>query len=198
MTLSAEWGRMSESRDEMGCDRRGAVFSVLLAAVSLVVPVSVYYIGNGIGAGVAFPLFRYQQTYLGPSLITLFRDIDLVTSGAITGRSALVPFFWLGGVLLCCVALVFACHHVRKHSLNSRRYAGISLFAAGFAFLGGIIAQYGFSFAGSSGFAVPIGALFMCVAGWFIVAGYPGIGCDDDGDEGPAEDEALPGTSGEE
>lgn len=185
---------MSESMDgERG--KRPALVSVLLAAVSLVIPVSVYCIGNGMGAGVAFPLFRYQQTYLGPSLITLVRDIDLVTSGAITGRSAMVPFFWLGGVVLCAAAFVLACHHIRVNSEKSERFAGILLGVAGFAYMGGIIAQYGFSFAGSSGFAIPIGAVFMCVAGWFIVAGYPGICGYKERDEGPAEDDPLPGTS---
>ena len=149
--------------------------ALLLAAVSLVFPVSVYYIGGGMGAGVAFPLFRYQQTYLGASLITLWRDIDLVTSGAITGRSALVPFFWLGGFLLCCGALGCAYWYFRHQAQKCRIYSGVCLMAGAAAYLGGIIAQYGFSFAGSSGFSVPVGPVVLFIAGWFVASGFPGV-----------------------
>ncbi len=175
-----------------GPDRsRGpAILSCLLAAVSLIFPVSVYYIGGGMGAGVAFPFFRYQQTYLGASLITLWRDIDLVTSGAITGRSALVPFFWLAGVFLCCVACGFAYRYSRLHAESGRTYAGGCLMVAAVAYTGGIIAQYGFSFAGSAGFAVPVGAVFLFVAGWFVASGFPGIG------QWDADEEAVPGDEG--
>jgi hypothetical protein len=139
------------------------------------------------GAGVAFPLFRYQQTYLGASLITLWRDIDLVTSGAITGRSALVPFFWLAGVLLCCVGCGFAYRYFRLHAETSRTYAGVCLMVAAVVYTGGIIAQYGFSFVGSAGFAVPVGAVFLFVAGWFVASGFPGIA------QWDADEEAVPG-----
>ncbi|HDQ07407.1 MAG TPA: hypothetical protein ENN44_01265, partial [Methanoculleus sp.] len=131
---------MHNGADEAGNTRRPGVLPLLLAGVSLVFPVSVYYIGGGMGAGVAFPLFRYQQTYLGASLITLARDIELVTSGAIGGRSALVPFFWLAGVLLCCAACAFAYRHFRLHAQTGRRYSGFCLMGAAAAYLGGCIA----------------------------------------------------------
>lgn len=178
---------------------RGPGFlSCLLAAISLVFPVSVYYIGGGMGAGVAFPFFRYQQTYLGASLITLWRDIDLVTSGAISGRSALVPFFWLGGVLLCCAACGFAYWYFRHQAETNRTYAGVCLMAAATAYTGGIIAQYGFSFSGSAGFAVPIGAALLFVAGWFVASGFPGIAQWDADEEAAPVDEASGDVFGEE
>ena len=181
--------------DEPASSRSAAVLSLLLAAISFLFPVSVYYIGSGMGAGVTFAFCRYQQAYLGASLITLWRDIELVTSGAITGRSALVPFFWLGGILLCCAAFGFAYWHLVRPSEKRKLCSGACLMGAAVAYLGGIIAQYGFSFAGSSGFAVPIGAVFLIVAGWFVASGFPGVisGMDDEGITGEMPEEESPG-----
>ena len=65
MKPSAIWGMMEHNpADEPASSRSAAVLSLLLAAISFLFPVSVYYIGSGMGAGVTFPFFRYR-----PSLV---------------------------------------------------------------------------------------------------------------------------------
>ena len=58
--------------------------------------------------------------------------------------------------------------------------------------------RYGFSFAGSAGFTVPIGAVFIFVAGWFVASGFPGIADKDAGGAAVTADEAPAGAAGEE
>ena len=66
-----------------------------LTALIFFVPVSVYGIGSMLGAGVQFPLFRYQDTYMGTNVITIVRDLEYVLEGTISGRSALMPIVWI-------------------------------------------------------------------------------------------------------
>ena len=70
------------------------------------IPVNVFVIGDWLGTGVQWTLFRYQQSYMGNSLILVSRDIFYVMTGLISGRSAISSFFWIAGSVLFIIALI--------------------------------------------------------------------------------------------
>lgn len=81
----------------MSVTTRSLLPPALLAAV-LLLPANIYAIGNAVGAGLRFPpLFLYQDTTYGASLIPVWREISYVTSGIIGGRSALSILLWVLG-----------------------------------------------------------------------------------------------------
>ena len=80
--------------------------SLLLQCLVFLIPVNIYVIGDWLGTGVQWVLFRYQQTYLGNSLILITREITFVLSGTISGRSAISIALWAIGVLLFIIATV--------------------------------------------------------------------------------------------
>ena len=153
-----------------------------LAALIFCVPVSVYVIGSMLGAGVQFPLFRYQETYMGMNVITIFRDLQYVLEGTIAGRSALMPLFWLGGVLFGLAGFVFVAVPSRMHTMYSPHRGGICIMAAGILYLLAMIAQYGPTLSSSGGFAIPVGVPVLLAAGWLIWSGmlFPNSAEDDE------------------
>ncbi|KAF1075254.1 hypothetical protein [Methanogenium sp. MK-MG] len=161
-----------------------------LAALILCVPVSVYVVGSMLGAGVQFPLFRYQETYMGANVITIFHDLQYVLEGTITGRSALMPVFWTAGVMSGIAGLVSVAVPPRIHVLYSPRRSGICIMGAGLLYLFALIAQYGPSFSSSGGFAIPVGVPVLVVAGWLVWSGilFPGAGETDEGEPEESQD----------
>jgi hypothetical protein len=158
-----------------------------LAALIFCVPVSVYVIGSMVGAGVQFPLFRYQETYMGANVITIFRDLQYVLEGTITGRSALMPVFWVAGVVSGIVGLASVAVLPCKSRLYSPRRGGMCIMGAGLLYLVALIAQYGPSFSSSGGYAIPVGIPVLLLAGWLVWSGllFPGAGETDE--SGPEE-----------
>ncbi|WAI01624.1 hypothetical protein [Methanogenium organophilum] len=142
-----------------------------LAVLIFCVPVSIYVIGSMMGAGVQFPLFRYQETYMGANVITIIRDLQYVLEGSITGRSALMPVFWTAGVIFGSFGLFFIAIPSRIRGWYSPRRGGICIMGAGFLYLLALIAQYGPTFSSSGGFAIPVGVPVFIAAGWLVWSG---------------------------
>lgn len=149
-----------------------------LLAAALILPMNIYLVGEeGLGAGLQSPLLRYQQTYLGTSLITLADDLNYVTSGVIGGRSALSILVWVLGTGLLIAAIGYFA--VRREEDYETIRKPLALLTAGgaAAYLLSCILQYGPLFHGPAGLSVPVGVPLILAVAWYIAK----VG--DDGDE---------------
>ncbi|KLK88023.1 hypothetical protein SZ63_08240 [Methanoculleus sediminis] len=145
-----------------------SLLPALLAAVFLL-PANIYVIADGIGAGLQCSFFRYQQTYLGTSLITLVDDLGYVTSGTIGGRSALSILLWALGTALLIAAAGYLVYRRHDGTARIRRPLALLLISAAAAYLLSCVAQYGPTLYGPAGFAVPVGVpLLLGVAGYIM------------------------------
>jgi len=147
------------------------LFLVSLLALTLILPVNVYIIGDAIGAALQFSFLRYQKTYLGNGVITVLRDLDYITSGIITGRSALSILLWLCGTLLLTVAIIYLVARWREDYESFKKLLSLLVGGAGGAYLLSCIAQYGPTLHGSAGFSIPVGVpLILAVAAYILKA----------------------------
>jgi len=141
-----------------------------LLMVALILPANIYVIGKeGLGAGLQCSFFRYQQTYLGTSLITLVDDLGYVTSGTIGGRSALSILAWALGTALLLAAAGYLVYS-RDEAITAIRRPLVLLTAGGaVAYLLSCVLQYGPLLHGPAGFAIPVGVpLIFAVAGYIL------------------------------
>jgi len=148
----------------------------------ILLPANIYVIADGIGAGLRFPLFLYQDTTYGASLIPVWREIAYVTSGTIGGRSAVSILIWVLGTALLGTALLVAAiayFAVRREDDSETLRRPLALLVAGgaAAYLLSCVAQYGPTLHGPAGFAVPVGVPLILAVAWYIAK----VG--DDGDE---------------
>ena len=140
-----------------------------LLAAALLLPANIYAIGNGIGAGIRFPLFLYQDTTYGASLIPVWREISYVTSGTIGGRSAVSILLWVLGTALLIAAIVYFAARRKEDHETFRKPLALLVAGAGVAYLLSCIAQYGPTFRGLSGFCVPVGVPLIAVIAVYII-----------------------------
>ncbi|KAF5046606.1 hypothetical protein DSECCO2_469000 [anaerobic digester metagenome] len=154
-----------------------------LLAAALLLPANIYAIGGAIGAGIRFPLFLYQDTTYGASLIPVWREISYITSGTIGGRSAVSILLWVLGTALLVAAIVYFAAR-RKDCYEAVRKPLALLVAGGAAaYLLSCVAQYGPTLYGPAGFAVPVGVpLLLGVAGYIMTV-------EDDDESGYEEEE---------
>jgi len=88
----------------------------------LVIPINIYVIGDWLGAGVQWSLFRYQQTYLGSNLILINQDIQYILDGFISGKTTLSVLFWITAVIFLFLILLVSDSHQGKSGI---RHTGI-------------------------------------------------------------------------
>ena len=145
--------------------------SALFLILILIFPVNIYIIGDAIGAGLQSSFIRYQQTYLGTSVITLADDLGYVTSGIIGGRSALSILLWaLGTALLLAAAGYFIYSRYNNIAEIRKPLALLTAGGAG-AYLLSCIAQYGPTFHGPAGLSIPVGVpLIFAIAVYILKA----------------------------
>ena len=137
----------------------------LLLILFLLLPINIYIIGDGIGAGLQFAFLRYQQTYLGASFITLINDFSYVTSGIIGGRSALSILLWILGTALLLAAAGYLIYSRYNDVAGIKRPLALLTAGGAAAYLFSCIAQYGPTLYGPAGFSIPIGVpLIFAVA----------------------------------
>ncbi|MDI9633649.1 MAG: hypothetical protein QFX32_06285 [Methanolinea sp.] len=149
----------------------------LLPLVLLAVPLHLYVIGDWLGTGVQWALFRYQETAYGPSLITVASDFGYIGTGLISGKTALSFLLWdAGGLLLSGAALLSLLPALGGRPAWTRP-AGFAVAAAGVLFTASCIVQYGPLLSGPAGISLPLGLPLVFSVAWLMVRG------EDEGDE---------------
>lgn len=159
-----------------------SLLPALLAAI-LLLPANIYAIGGAVGAGLRFPLFLYQDTTYGASLIPVWREISYVTSGLIGGRSAVSILLWVFGTALLVAAIAYFAVRREDDSETFRKPLALLVSGGAVAYLLSCVAQYGPTLYGPAGFAVPVGVpLLLGVAGYILKV-------EDDDESGYEEEE---------
>jgi hypothetical protein len=152
------------------------------------VPLNIYDIGDNLATGVQWALFRYQQSYLGNSLITLQRDLSYVLDGILKGTSAYSTLIWFLGAILLVAALLLLVFATIQSDARPVKPAGLLTITGGILFLAAMLVQYGPALHSDHGFSLPIGVPLIIVTGGWLACGKF---CDTDketGNEGDAED----------
>jgi len=132
------------------------------------VPLNIYVIGDWIGTGVQWALFRYQDTSYGASFITLDREIWYITSGLITGKSAVSISLWVAGAVLLVISFIALAVFVAERMDEHIQIPGLMVIVSGILLLLSSIVQYGPLLFGPAGFSVPVGIPLVWVVGWLI------------------------------
>jgi hypothetical protein len=159
--------------------------SLILQCLVFLIPINMYVIGDWLGTGVQWALFRYQQTYLGDSLILVTRYVTFVLNGTISGRSAISLILWAVGVLLFIIAtiLVILANSGKDPSLVKK--ASLITIAGGIIIAISIPVQYGILLTSQSGFAIPVGIpVILIIGGWM----YSSMNDSDERDNEPVEE----------
>lgn len=146
-------------------DRR---IPLLAALVLLLVPLDIYVIGERVGTGVQWVLFRYQDSSYGTSLITVARETEYVTSGIIAGKSAVSLSLWIAGATLLLAACIALAVLIAEHMDDRVHLSGLAVIASGFLFIASCMVQYGPFLSGPAGFSVPVGIPLVWAVGWWI------------------------------
>jgi len=155
----------------------------LLSLALLLVPLNLYVIGDWLGTGVQWALFRYQETFYGPSLITLASDTGYVSSGLIAGKTAVSFILWDAGAVILVASFIVILLAVAEGEERGIRYTGIAVAASGILLAASCIVQYGPLFAGPAGFSVPIGIPLVFAVAWVLFTGEWSEGDDHEREE---------------
>ena len=139
-----------------------------LQALPLIIPVNIYVIGDWLGTGVQWAFFRFQQTYMGTSIIPVTQDISLVLSGILHGKTGASLIVWGFGAALLFVALGIVLYAISvADDTRSLRYAPELTILAGILFLASCILQYGITLSSEAGFAIPVGVPLIIITGYW-------------------------------
>jgi hypothetical protein len=153
---------------------KGQITNLLLILSGLFIPVNIYVIGNWMGAGVQFALFRVQWATRW-SYISLFRDIQFVANGTLSGKTAAGILFWAGSatVLAFAAFLYIFQKEIRVsgrdlYKASFYKAIGLSILGSAVLFLLSMVAQYGPLFHGPPGFVIPVGLPVMFYSGYYF------------------------------
>jgi hypothetical protein len=141
---------------------------LILQCLVFLIPINIYVIGDWLGTGVQWALLRYQQTYLGTSLILVTKDITYVLTGVISGRSGISYILWAAGVLLFIIATIMVILANINEESTLIWKAALFTITGGFLLALSIIMQYGILFSSQSGFAIPVGIPIILIIGWWM------------------------------
>jgi hypothetical protein len=130
------------------------------------VPLNFFIIAGGMGAGVQWSLFRYQDTYLGAGFIPVTRDLYYLASGIISGKSAVSGLLLISSSIVLVIALLLV-------MANQTRLPGILTITAGILALSSSVIQYGFMLNGFAGICIPFGSLLLLLYGLLLTRVQP-------------------------
>lgn len=130
------------------------------------IPVNIYVIGNSLGAGVQWILFRYQQTYLGNSLIFFYKDLEYVQLGMHSWKSAVSVEISFIATLCLVVATLILIAAMMKRTVSWGKAAAVITVFSGLLFLVADVIQYGILFIGPAGLVLPVGVPVMIASGY--------------------------------
>lgn len=146
-------------------DRRIPLILILLL---FVIPLNIYVIGDWIGTGVQWALFRYQDTSYGTSIFTLIDDFEFITSGILTTKTVISISLWITGVVLLIIGFIAFVVIIAEEMDEQMHFLGLIVIASGILLLASCITQYGPLFSGPAGLSIPIGIPLTIVVGGLI------------------------------
>jgi len=159
--------------------------SLPVLALLLLLPQSIYVIGDYLAVGIRFPFFRFQlafQSVSGPgngtaansavSIITIIREIQYIPAGfvgSVLGKTAVATYVWLAalGILILAAVLVVSWQFLDNH--EHARYLGPLILVSGALFLVWAIVQYGPLFFSTSGYSIPVGLPVTWYMGYLFI-----------------------------
>ena len=161
--------------------------SLGILALLLLLPQTIYVIGDYLAVGIRFPFFRFQlasQSVSGygngtagnltVSTITIMRELQFISTGMVgkaLGKTAIATYVWLAalGVLILAAVLVISWQFL-ENSGHARFPGPLILVAGGLFFVWGMV-QYGPLLFSSSGYSIPVGLpVFLYIGYQFIQA----------------------------
>lgn len=143
----------------------------ILQIFLLIIPVNIFLLGEGIAAGLQWVLARYQQSYLGNSIIFFTKDISYIQMGILTGKSALAAGISFFASVLIIVSIVLMLFAIQEDAERWIKCSALMIIGSGFLFLISDMLQYGPFFHGPSGFVIPIGVPVFFLVGLLIYFG---------------------------
>jgi cadmium resistance protein CadD (predicted permease) len=143
---------------------------ILIHLLIFLIPVNIYVIGEWLGTGVQWALFRYQQTYVGNCILPISNDFEYISLGIYSGKTALSVIVWFFAVILIIISLILLVSSLKDERIK-RKYCGGILIGAGILFLASCMIQYGLLFNGPAGICIPIGVPAILIAGWWMWSG---------------------------
>lgn len=161
-------------------DRRIPLILVLLL---FIIPLNIYVIGEWLGTGLQWALFRYQETGYGNSFITLTRDFEYITYGVLTGKTAISIALWGAGTIILIVAFLALAALIAEDMDDKIHLPGLLVISSGILYIASCMTQYGPFFSGPAGISIPIGIPLVLVVGWLIYSKTIGGYVSETGDE---------------
>jgi hypothetical protein len=146
---------------------------VILHFVLFLIPISVYGIGNGLGIGVRWIFFRYQETAIGANLTNILQDASYIGAGVIQEQSAVSYLLWVAGATLLVVSLLNLLNDIDRKK-ETRRRSGILVATAGIVLLLSMMAEYGVTLQGPAGFEIPFSLPLVWLVAWWVYQTHEG------------------------
>jgi hypothetical protein len=141
---------------------------LLVQLLPLLIPINYYVIGDWSGNGIQWALFRFQETYLGTSLILITQDVGYVIFGILGSRTGTSVLVWYSGsAVLVAAFLITAYRFYVEQTFNIDKRLHLLPFFACFLFCLSCILQYGIMFKGPAGISIPIGIPVIIIAGFW-------------------------------
>jgi hypothetical protein len=136
---------------------------LILQVVVFVIPMTIYVIGDWLGAGSQWVFFRYIKYQEHGSIIFLPGEIGLILSGILTGKSAFASVLWAAGVILVVAATVVIVYGTIKPDPGMIKKGAFVNLGGAVLFLLSVFRQYGISLHGPAGLAIPFGIIVLFV-----------------------------------
>jgi len=149
-----------------------STFIIVLLGFIFLIPLNIYYIGDGFGGGIQWTLFKYQFTPFGSSWFSIFMDLDYVINGIITGRSALSLVLWSAGSFLLLIIIISFVLVIMERKQEMKRLFGIMTILVGFFYLISCMFQYGPTLSGPAGYCIPVGIPVIWAFGSMIYSDF--------------------------
>jgi hypothetical protein len=136
---------------------------LILQIAVFLLPMTIYVIGDWIGAGIQWVFFRYIEYQEHGSILLLHREIGLVLSGILTGKSAFASILWAAGVILVIAATILIAYGTIETDPGSIKKGALGNLCGAVVFLLSVFLQYGIFLHGPAGIAIPFGIIVLFV-----------------------------------
>lgn len=169
-----------------------------IASLLNIIPSTILVIGDWLAIGVQSPWLSYIVSYQGNSLISALTNLNYATSGILSPKSAISIVLWEAGTVLLAAATCLLMYEQAKAAPTHRR-PGLLILLAGLAEVASLVQQYGPSFHGPAGIAIPIGLPLVFAVGWWVYRYREPVDAspvDEGGEEGTGESEPEPAPGG--